>query len=84
MPQGYSTEELVNMDRVYTKMGKTRRRLIPLWRAAGAMIGALLSVVTALWICAEGLHGKALLGFILRIMLILFAAFLYHIGAWQS
>ena len=87
MPQGYSTADLMNLNRVCTKMGKVRRWLTPLLRVLAVLVGAWILIMTGLVIWVNGMEGHVLdaaLMVVLGTAPVLMSVFFYHIGAWIS
>ena len=87
MPQGYSTADLMNLNRVCTKMGKIRRWLTSLLRVLAVLVGAWILIMTGLVIWANGMEGYVLdaaLMVVLGTAPVLMSVFFYHIGAWIS
>ena len=88
MPEGYSTADLVALNKVHTKRGKIRRWLIPALRAVFTLGGLLLVLGAALLLACggveDGLLPSIVIFFVVGILWILIGLFHYRIGAWNS
>lgn len=88
MPEGYSTADLVALNKVHTKRGKIRRWLIPVLRVVLTLGGILLVLGTSLLLACGGAEDGRLLSivvfFVVGILSILVGLFHYRISAWNS
>ena len=84
---GYSTADLVTLNRVHTKRGKIRRWLIPALRVVFTLGGIFLVLSGALLLAyseEDGLASSIVMFFIVGILWILIGLFHYRISAWNS
>ena len=88
MPEGYSTADLVALNKVHTRRGKIRRWLIPALRVVLTLGGILLvlgaAVLLAYGWAENGLLISIVVFFVVGILWILIGLFHYRISAWNS
>lgn len=88
LPDGYSTADLVNLNRVHTKLGKIRRWLIPVLRVVFTLGGIFLILSAALLLAydgiADGMLASIIVFFLVGLIWLLLGLFRYRVSAWSS
>lgn len=87
LPLGYATADLVNLNRVYVKMGPIRRWLRPLLRWAMTLCGAALLVVGAVMLVGgaeDGLIISTIIFLVVGLLWLLVGLFANRVNAWSS
>ena len=87
LPDGYSKADLVNLNRVHTKLGKIRRWLIPVLRVVLTLGGVLLILMAALLALdgvEDGMLASIIVFFLVGVLWLLLGLFRYRISAWNS
>ena len=87
LPDGYSKADLMNLNRVHTKLGKIRRWLIPVLRVVLTLGGVLLILMAALLAfdgVEDGMLSTILVFFLVGVLWLLLGLFRYRISAWNS
>ncbi len=88
LPDGYSKADLVNLNRVHTKLGKIRRWLIPALRVVFTLGGIFLIWCAALLLAfdgiADGMLASIIVFFLVGVLWLLLGLFRYRISAWNS
>ena len=88
MPGGYSTADLVNLNRIHTKLGKVRRWLVPVLRVVFTLGGLFLIASAALLLAyggaEDGLLTSIVVFFLVGLLWLLLGLFRYRLSAWNS
>lgn len=88
MPNGYATNDLMNLSRVYIKMGTVRRWLRPLLRGLMILCGAVLVLGGAILLFSgaaeEGLGSAIVIFLVIGCLWLLIGLFAHRLNAWGS